>query len=248
MAHKAGIVAAMCTRRSNVRSVAASLCLIVLLGVVVLGAAGVEAVGTPPLVGVTIVVDPGHGGDDLGVDPAGSGLLEKNVNLDIAERLSRMLEAEGATVLLTRSGDEFVSLNARVAFANAALFRPDNRAQQGRLLSIHLNSNRQAPELRRVEVLVDPQAPGPFTFAADLAAKLRRATGGTVGYLDAGYPEGVHPADLAPVRWTYPRGQNVLSEAAFLSNPAQARRLNDPAFLHAIARAHLDALRAELRP
>jgi N-acetylmuramoyl-L-alanine amidase len=38
----------------------------------------------------------------------------------------------------------------------------------------------------------------------------------------------------------------VLSEAAFISNPAQARQLQDKAFIEAIARAHVEALRQEL--
>jgi N-acetylmuramoyl-L-alanine amidase len=199
-----------------------------------------------PFAGLTIVVDPGHGGNDWGVDPAGSGLREKDVNPQIAEQLVRLLKAEGAMVLVTREHDQFVSLNARVRFANALLFRPDNSAEHGRLISIHLNSNRKSPGLRRVEVLVDPEAPGPFSLAEDLAAKLRAVTDGSVGYLDEGYPPGVHPADVAPVRWTYPRGLNVLSEAAFISNPAQARQLQDKAFIEAIARAHVEALRQEL--
>ncbi|WP_029214492.1 N-acetylmuramoyl-L-alanine amidase family protein [Kallotenue papyrolyticum] len=211
-----------------------------------LGLAPAALAQPQPLRGVTIVIDPGHGGNDFGVDPAGSGLQEKAVVLEIGQRLARLAAAEGATVALTRTSDRYVSLAARVRYANALLFRPDNAADQGRLISVHVNSNRKNPTLRRVEVLVDPHAAGPFTFAADLAARLRAATGGTVGYRDAGYPDGVHPADVAPVRWTFPRGHNVLTESAFLSNPEQARLLHDASFLEAIARAHLEALRAEL--
>ncbi|HEX6292851.1 MAG TPA: N-acetylmuramoyl-L-alanine amidase [Herpetosiphonaceae bacterium] len=199
-----------------------------------------------PLSGVTVAIDPGHGGDDWGVDPAGSGLREKDVALEISRRLRRLLEADGATVVVTRDSDRFVSLPARVRYANALLFRPDNGAQHGRLLSVHINSNRKQPNLRRVEVLVDPEAAPPYTFAENMAQKLLAATGGSVGYRDAGYPDGVHPSDVAPVRWTYPRGLNLLTESAFLSNPTQAAQLKDPAFLDAIARAHRDTLREEL--
>jgi N-acetylmuramoyl-L-alanine amidase len=199
-----------------------------------------------PLAGVTVVIDPGHGGDDWGVDPAGSGLREKDVVIQISRRLRDMLEADGATVVVTRDSDRFVSLPARVRYANALLFRPDNQARHGRLVSVHINSNRNQPNLRRVEVLVDPEAAPPYTFAENMAAKLLAATGGSVGYRDANYPDGVHPSDVAPVRWTYPRGLNVLTESAFLSNATQAAQLKDPAFLDAIARAHRDALRQEL--
>lgn len=198
------------------------------------------------LSGITIVLDPGHGGADFGLDPAGSGLVEKELTLAIALRMRDQLTALGATVYLTRATETYTSLNARVRFSNALLFRPDNRADRGRLVSVHLNSNRAQPTLRRVEVLVDPEAAPPHDFAAALAAQLRETTGGTVGYRDAGYPDGVHPADVAPVRWTYPRGHNVLTESAFLSNPEQAAQLRDPAYLDALAQAHVAVLQQEL--
>lgn len=218
----------------------------VVLGLLCAALAPASLANARALNGITIVVDPGHGGNDFGVDPAGSGLREKDVVLDIAQRLAQQLRSEGATVAMIRASDRYVALGARVRYSNALLFRPDNAADHGRLISVHVNSNRNNPDLRRVEVLVDPFAPGPFDFAADLAAKLRAATGGTVGYRDAGYPDGVHPADVAPVRWTYPRGHNVLTESAFLSNAEQAAKLHDPAFLDAIAQAHRDALLQEL--
>jgi N-acetylmuramoyl-L-alanine amidase len=197
------------------------------------------------LKGLRIILDPGHGGDDWGVDPAGSGLREKEVVLDITALLQRRLETRGAQVFITRSTDRFISLGARVRFANALLFRPDNAADQGRMISIHLNSNRQNPNLERVEVLVDPEAEVP-TLAVQMANALEQATQGGFGYRDAGYPPGVHPGDIASVRWTYPRGNNVLTEAAFLSNPSHAERLHDTAFLDRIAQAHIIALEETL--
>lgn len=123
-----------------------------------------------PLADTTIVLDPGHGGDDWGVDPAGSGLREKEVVVDISRRLKALLEADGATVFITRDSDRFVSLPARVRYSNALLFRPDNQSDHGRLISVHINSNRNQPNLRRVEVLVDPRpsrpTPSPRTWPA----------------------------------------------------------------------------------
>ncbi len=194
------------------------------------------------LQGVRVVIDPGH----WGVDPAGSGLREKEVVLEIATRLRRMLEDRAALVYETRTTDRFVSLGARVRFANALLFRPDNNTSAGRLVSLHVNSNRENPDLQRIEVLVDPEAEVP-PFAIEMAQALEQATGGGFGYRDEGYPPGVHPGDLAPVRWTYPRGHNVLTEAAFLSNSVQAAQLRDDAFLDRIAEAHVVALERTLR-
>ena len=130
-------------------------------------------------------------------------------------------------------------------YANALLFRPDNALQHGRMISVHLNSNRLHPTLERVEVIVDPEAEV-APFAVEMANALEQATEGGFGYRDVGFPPGVHPGDVAPVRWTYPRGNNVLTEAVFLSNPSHANRLRDPAFLDRIAQAHVDALEATL--
>jgi len=80
----------------------------------------------------TIVIDAGHGGRDPGaIGPA--GLQEKEVTLDIATRLYHRLRAHSALrVLMTRRGDQSLSLKERVAFANA----------QGAdlFLSIHVNA------------------------------------------------------------------------------------------------------------
>jgi N-acetylmuramoyl-L-alanine amidase len=77
-----------------------------------------------------IVIDPGHGGDNLGA-LAPSGVPEKEITLDIALRLRRLMEGMPFTVLMTRQTDRTMSLGERVAFAN------ENNADV--FVSIHLN-------------------------------------------------------------------------------------------------------------
>lgn len=85
--------------------------------------------GVPPL---TIVLDPGHGGHDTGaIGP--SGLMEKDVTLDLAVRLRKLLQDRlGVRVLMTRSGDVFVPLPERSAIAN--------RAKADFMISLHVNA------------------------------------------------------------------------------------------------------------
>lgn len=58
-----------------------------------------------PLAGLTIAVDAGHGGYDGGAVGRVSGTPEKGLNLDVAQRVERLLIAQGAQVVMTRTGD-----------------------------------------------------------------------------------------------------------------------------------------------
>lgn len=66
----------------------------------------VQATSTPgPLFGLTIAVDAGHGGYDGGAVGRVSGVPEKGLNLDVAQRVEALLRAQGADVVMTRTGD-----------------------------------------------------------------------------------------------------------------------------------------------
>ena len=81
-----------------------------------------------------IVIDAGHGGHDTGtIGP--DGLLEKDLVLDVAKRLGKLLEARlGAEVIYTRRDDTFIPLETRTAIAN--------RERADLFISIHANSSR----------------------------------------------------------------------------------------------------------
>jgi N-acetylmuramoyl-L-alanine amidase len=66
----------------------------------------------------TIVIDAGHGGFDRGGVP-GQRISEKDKTLDVAQRLKRILQAEGYRVIMTRDSDVFIPLPTRVAIANS---------------------------------------------------------------------------------------------------------------------------------
>lgn len=63
-----------------------------------------------------IVIDPGHGGVDSGAISA--GVLEKDLTLDLAQRVRRIIRRQGFETLLTREGDDYKSLANRADFAN----------------------------------------------------------------------------------------------------------------------------------
>jgi len=83
----------------------------------------------------TVVIDAGHGGYDRGGIP-GQSVSEKEMTLDVAQRLKKALAASGYRVVMTRDSDVFVPLGTRVAIANSygnAIF-----------VSIHFNSAKRS--------------------------------------------------------------------------------------------------------
>ncbi|MBQ6758842.1 MAG: N-acetylmuramoyl-L-alanine amidase [Selenomonadaceae bacterium] len=94
------------------------------------------------LSGKKIVLDPGHGGNDAGaIGP--TGVMEKTVTLNVARELRKLLEAEGAQVIMTREGDTTVS--AKGAKASdieelGARCEVANRVGADIFISIHADS------------------------------------------------------------------------------------------------------------
>ena len=80
-----------------------------------------------------VVLDAGHGGQDSGA-MAGT-VLEKDLTLDVAQRVDRRLRAQGVGTVMTRMGDNYISLADRVALANEI---PDCL-----LVSIHFNEGKK---------------------------------------------------------------------------------------------------------
>jgi N-acetylmuramoyl-L-alanine amidase len=78
-----------------------------------------------------VAIDPGHGGDDVGVHTA-DGLQEKELTLDVARRIRQRLETRlGVRVILTRDDDRALTLDERAAFAN--------NSKADLFLSLHAN-------------------------------------------------------------------------------------------------------------
>jgi N-acetylmuramoyl-L-alanine amidase len=169
-----------------------------------------------PLSGITIILDPGHGGQDSGA-VGSSGLCESDINLVIARRVAALLRAAQATVLMTRESDEFVALNARVeriATSGADLF-----------LSIHCNS---------VAETEDPfmsQGAKVFYFFPQGEKLARRIRVSLAEAIESDIPLlGATRGDFRVIR-ACSQMPGALIECLFLSNPEDEMRLLAPASL-----------------
>lgn len=118
------------------------------------------------LSGLTIVVDPGHGGSDPGTIGY-QGTFEKDVNLAIAMYLGEFLTQAGARVVYTRDSDVYVSIFERPAIAteaNADLF-----------ISVHANSHIQRGTARGTETLYRAKDPASELLARTVQDEVVKA-------------------------------------------------------------------------
>ena len=206
-----------------------------------------------------IVIDAGHGGHDTGtIGP--NGLLEKDLVLDVALRLGRLLQGRmNADVVYTRPDDTFIPLETRTAIAN--------QAQADLFISIHANSSND-PSARGVETyyLRFTQAKDALDVAArenavseksihelqdlvkkialgekleesrEFASDVQQALYTGLSSKDKGLPNrGVKKAPfIVLIGANMP---SILAEISFVSNPTDERKLQTPEYRQKIAEA-----------
>ncbi len=212
---------------------------------------------------VTIMLDPGHGGEDPGATGQ-AGTHEKNVVLSIARRLRKRIEAEpNMRTVMTRDGDYFIPLGQRVEKARrvqADLFVSvhadafTNRTAHGSsvfVLSEHGASSAAARWLARRENAsdliggVDLKVKDPYlartlldlsqTATSNDSMKLGRDVLGQLGDVNPLHQGRVEEAAFAVLK--APDIPSILVETDFISNPEEERRLNDDAYQDVIADA-----------
>jgi N-acetylmuramoyl-L-alanine amidase len=165
-----------------------------------------------------VVIDPGHGGRDRGGMP-GQVLPEKPFTLDVGIRLARILRAQTRIkVVLTRTGDYFVSLPERTRIANA--YAGINAV----FVSIHFNGAWRVGAYGIETYYYNPRA---YRLAALIHPRVIQA----MGSIDRGIR---HRGYFVLRRNRLPA---VLVECGFLTNRAEAARILQPAARENLARA-----------
>ena len=180
----------------------------------------------------TVVIDPGHGGQDSGA--SSHNLTEKVVALDLGVRLAQELQKLGFKTLLTRDADTYVSLADRVAFAKAV---PD-----AIFVSLHCNFTSD-PTARGIEIYRCSQKSGTEMMFVRFGGteepldrteeRLAQCLGDSVVQTIHAETRGAKTANFFVVRnLDYPA---VLVESGFLTNGEDARHLATPAYRQQLA-------------
>jgi N-acetylmuramoyl-L-alanine amidase/putative methionine-R-sulfoxide reductase with GAF domain len=204
-----------------------------------------------------IVVDAGHGGWDLGT-VGRKGLLEKDVVLEVAQRLGKLLESRlGAEVILTRKDDNYIPLDERAGIAN--------QSQADLFVSVHANYS-DLPSARGVETYYTNFFSSPSTKEVEaredgsvaknvvaavlspadlherieqsrrLAASVQRSLYGTLAVQNPGLRDrGVKSASYVVLTETAMPG--ILAEVSFVSSPTDEQKLRSDGYREQIAEA-----------
>ena len=223
--------------------------------------------GAPRL--ATIVIDPGHGGEDPGAIGR-RGSREKDVTLSIARRLKKLIDGEpNMRALLTRDGDYFLALGARVEKARAvkadllvsihadAFTRPNVRGSSVFALSDKRATSELARALAKKEnesdliggVALQTKDDHVRRTILDLSQsatidhslRLGSSVLKQLGGVNDLHKPRVEQASFAVL--TAPDVPSILVETAFISNPEEERRLNDDVYQDKLAQAILEGIR-----
>jgi N-acetylmuramoyl-L-alanine amidase len=152
-----------------------------------------------------VLIDPGHGGDDPGALGSG-GTKESDVNLAIALKLQKALQARGVNAVLTRTGDVSLDLAARA--------RMIDQLGAHALVSVHANSH-DASSALGLETYYRT------TVSQSFAQQIHHALVSELQRPD----RGVREARLFVLR--HPTIPSALIEAGFISNPEEEGLLGD---------------------
>lgn len=184
----------------------------------------------------TVVLDAGHGGLHTG-GKGRHGILEKDVNLDVALRLRRLLEKYGVSVVMTRTED--VHLDEDVDEDLQRRVRISNGADPDLFLSIHSNWHPGA-HARGFEVFVPRNVESSREECLDLARDIRNEFRGGLDTEDRGIKE----AGFRVLKGT--KAPAILVELEFVSNPQGERELGDPDHRQKLAELLFAAIRKQI--
>jgi N-acetylmuramoyl-L-alanine amidase len=217
----------------------------------------------------TIVIDAGHGGEDPGAIGR-RGSREKDITLNIARRLKKLVDADpNLRALLTRDGDYFLPLGARVEKARAvkadllvsihadAFKRPNVRGSSVFALSDRRATSEMARILAKQENESDLIGGVALTrkddhvkrtivdlsqtATIDYSLRLANSVLRRLGAVNDLHKPNVEQASFAVL--TAHDVPSILVETAFISNPEEERRLNDEVYQDKLARAILEGVR-----
>ena len=173
-----------------------------------------------------VFIDPGHGGKDDGA--FGNGNFEDELNLKVAKKVEKKLIDKGIEVKMSRSSDEFISLQDRANMAN--IYKPDL------FISIHQNSAENTSAYG-IETYYHTKKIEYKDYAQDIQSSAIKQTGAR--------DRGVKSANFAVLRET--DMPSALFESGFITNKNESSNLADSKYQEKLANGIVDGIEKYLK-
>ena len=182
---------------------------------------------TPTAKVTKVIIDPGHGGFDVGTEGSGNYKNEDDLNLAISLKLGNELQAMGITPIFTRSDENAVGNTKELDMANriAAI----NSSGAVLEVSIHMNSFATDSSVKGPEVYYyegNANSSESMTIASILQTRLNSVSGGKRSYKHGDFMV-IRDVNIPA----------VLVECGFLSNSSEEQQLNSEEYQTQLARA-----------
>ena len=176
--------------------------------------------------GITIVIDPGHGGNDGGTTSPDGTIIEKDVNLATSNEVAALLEKHGINVIMTREIDDYMSLEERAYFSSqqtADLF-----------VSLHCNFFEGDESIDGLEAFYCKKDEASRIFAESIAAAVEKQEEIELrGATENNYYVTRHAGMDA-----------ILIEMGFFSNPVECEKLGSPDYQKLLAKTIVEGILA----
>lgn len=175
-----------------------------------------------------VVVDAGHGGYDIGSENR-KGAREKDITLQLSEKIGKILEKENIEVVYTRTSDEVVwpSDNVQDLLVRSKIA---NKSNADYFVSIHANFTDETADIKGSEVWVRHDKGENDRFATNVNEQLKQIAGLS--------NRGLKDEETAPLSLLrFNKMPSILIETGFLSNPDDLRVLTSEEGQESIARA-----------
>ena len=182
----------------------------------------------PDASGLSICLDAGHGGNDVGTQSA--TILEKDINLSVTQKVAALLEEAGASVSLVRDSDEYVDLADRTTFGN--------QTGADLYISLHCNYYEADSSINGLEIYYHRNSETSKQYAETMTQLLR-------GIRD------MDVRDSSQENMQVLRNSSIpaiMIEMGFLSNSEDCAALNDPLFQEYFARMLVESIVDVLKP
>lgn len=208
--------------------------ILVVVSVIEIRTASEDVIKLMPITNKTIIVDAGHGGIDPGSMTDDESIKEKDVNLKITKKVKELLEASGASVILTRNDDtslyteeegKTIRQKYNENLRNRKKIIQESSADM--FISIHLNKFPQSSKYYGAQTFYPTGKDDDKQLATNIQSELKRVVDNT------------NNREIKPNNDLYLIKDNeipsTLIECGFLSNEKEAKLLNDEEYQDQIA-------------